>query len=346
MRSKLGSLPYIETVFSNTKEKERWQNIDGKKIFITGGTGFFGKWWLACYLYAKKHLGVKAEITILSRSPGFFISEFPECNIADISWCVGDITTFVPPEINFDFIIHMARNDAKASLKDPISQFYSIVFGTKQVLEMAIRNSDCTLLFISSGAVYGNYSCARSEDLLSKTDLLNSDNGYLIAKQAAEQLCSLYHKQYGLNVKIARCFTFLGPFLQLNTHFAAGNFIHSVIHNHDIIIKSDGKAIRSYMYPTDLIDWLMAIMIQGKPIVPYNVGSSCQVSIQDLAQTIIDVSNNPVEYKVMGKISANDHRHVYVPDTSKTEYSLGVKLKIDLKQMILSTIRWYYSSVD
>lgn len=340
MVKKLSRLPYLETIFSNTDEKARWQAIDQKKIFITGGTGFFGKWWLACYLYAKEHLGVKADIIILSRSPGCFIRQFPECNIEDIAWCVGDITSFPIPEVDFDFILHMARDYAPISLKNPISQFSSIVLGTKRVLEAAHKSTNCTLLFVSSGAVYGKHSCALSEDMLSTVDPLNSDNGYLISKLAAEQLCSLYHKQYALNVKIARCFTFLGPFLQLDTHFAAGNFINSVILGNDIVIKSDGAAIRSYMYPSDLMNWIMAVMIQGESVTPYNIGSPQPISIRDLAQTIVDVSGKEVKCKILGKASANEHRHFYVPDTSYTEKCFDVTTKIDMSQIIQTTIDW------
>jgi nucleoside-diphosphate-sugar epimerase len=338
--AKLAALPYIKSVFSNTDEINRWLAIDRKKIFITGGTGFFGKWWLACYFYAKKALGIKSDITILSRSPEGFLRDFPECKIEDISWCSGDISTFSDPEIDFDFILHMARNYATASIQDPISQFNSIILGTHQILNTALQCTNCTVLFISSGAVYGKSSDACSENLLTKVDPLGSDNAYLIGKLAAEQLCSLYHKQHNLKVKIARCFTFLGPYLQLDTHFAAGNFIHSVSHDKDIVINSDGSAIRSYMYPSDLINWIMAIMTQGELVTPYNVGSPCPISIHELAQIIIGISGKNVQLRILGKPSANNHRHSYIPDTSFTEKSLNLQTKIDLEQIISSTIKW------
>ena len=336
----LVSLPYIETIFNSIDEKSRWYALDGKKIFITGGTGFFGKWWLACYLYAKANLKIKSKITILSRFPDRFLSQFPECDIEDISWCTGDIADYTFPEDNFDYILHMARSYAADSVKDPITQFYSIVIGMKQILEMALRCSKCTVLFISSGAVYGEYSHSVSENLPSKVGPTNAANSYIIGKLAAEQLCALYHKQHSLDVKIARCFSFLGPFLQINTHFAAGNFIYNVIKDEDIIIKSDGSAVRSYMYPSDLINWLMAIMIQGKPITPYNVGSFNQISILDLANSILETSDKNLRCIVKNDSSAVKHRSFYVPDTSFTEKSLNIKSKINLKQSIQTTINW------
>ena len=108
---------------------------------------------------------IKSKITILSRFPDRFLSQFPECDIEDISWCTGDIADYTFPEDNFDYILHMARSYAAYSVKDPITQFYSIVIGTKQILEMALRCSNCKVLFISSGAVYGEYSHKVSENL-------------------------------------------------------------------------------------------------------------------------------------------------------------------------------------
>ena len=85
---------------------------------------------------------------------------------------------------------------------------------------------------MSSGAVYGNQPDTVknvSENWLGGPDILNSVNCYAEAKRAGEILCAIYHKQHNLNIKIARIFALLGPYLSLDIHFAAGNFIKNAL---------------------------------------------------------------------------------------------------------------------
>ena len=145
-----------------------------------------------------------------------------------------------------------------------------------------------------------------SEDFNGNTNNLESHNVYSIAKQTAEHLCSLYHDEHGLNISIARCFCFSGIHLPLNVHFAIGNFVQNVMDDKDIIIKGDGKSVRSYLDQDDMSEWILEILRNDKfNKTTYNIGSEDSISIKELAMLIIDLSNKDLEVEIQNINSIN-----------------------------------------
>jgi len=337
----------LEHIFENTQDI--WESFRGKSIFLTGGTGFFGKWLLESFIYINEKLELNATITTLTRNPEAFLLEYPfyKEHTNTVYFVKGDILTYdFNLEEKFQFIIHAATAASESLNKsNPLLMMDTITIGTRRVLDFAITQPIEGFLFISSGAIYGkqpwNVSHIREEDSF-KVDINNPNTAYAEGKRIAELYCSTYFDKNNLPIKIARCFAFVGPYLPLDTHFAIGNFINNVLKNEDIIIKGDGSTIRSYMYASDLMIWLWRILVNGEINQPYNVGSDEAVSIKELAEKINEISTSKVSVKILGLPVQKEHIDIYCPSITKAN-TINAQIKIQLTESIEKTIKFYES---
>ncbi len=332
----------LEHIYQNTQDI--WESFRGKSIFITGGTGFFGKWLLESFIYANDKLALNAKITTLTRNPDAFLTEYPfyKEHANTVRFVKGDILNYdFNLDEKFQFIIHAATtSDEKTNLSNPIILADSIIQGSRNIYAFAIKNPIESFLNISSGAIYGiqpnEIQRIKEEDSFI-IDLYNPKASYYESKRVAEMYGSLYFEKFKLPLKTARCFAFVGPHLPLDKHFAIGNFINNILNEEDIIIRSNGMSIRSYMYMSDLIVWLLKILIKGKNNTPYNVGSDYPVKIKDLAGIISEKFNSNV---IVQNEGSNEAGNLYVPDIDRAK-SLELTIKINLKDAINKTIKFY-----
>lgn len=335
----------LEHVLYNTQDI--WESFREKSIFLTGGTGFFGKWLLETFIYANEKLGLNAKLTTLTRNPESFLQEFPFYNNYPntVNFVKGDILSF---DFNlnekYHFIIHAATEASDSLIRlNPLLMLDTITIGTRRVLDFAITQPIESFLFVSSGAIYGKQPLHVShieENDFFKVEINKSKSAYAEGKRIAELYCSTYFEKYNLPIRIARCFAFVGPYLPLNTHFAIGNFINNALNNDDIIIKGDGSTKRSYMYASDLVAWLWTILLKGEINQPYNVGSDDSISIKELAQLIKDLLKLDLEINVLELTKQTDY---YCPNISKAK-KLNLNLLITKEQAILKTTQFYKRS--
>ena len=304
--------------------------LEGKKILITGGTGFFGK----NLFYHAPFLLEKNRITLVSRDPEKFLAVFPRLRENEnLSFLPCDVRDFSCPEHDFDVIVHAAASfGADVSGEET---FEIIREGTKKVLSFAGKNPALRrFLFISSGAVYGR----RLTRIQSENSPLAPCEPYGIAKKEAEELCL----RSGLPCVIARCFAFAGEFMALDAHFAVGNFLSSVLHDRDLIIKGDGSAVRSYMYSGDLVKHLL-LLAQGD--IPsgriYNVGSDEAFSIRELAEEVAECGGSSRKIIVQGKFLPGTVPDIYVPDISRIRLELNTPNVLSLRETLSRTLDFF-----
>ncbi|MBF0454387.1 MAG: NAD-dependent epimerase/dehydratase family protein [Magnetococcales bacterium] len=325
--------------------EESWQDFRGGRLFLTGGTAFFGIWILASLQAANRAYGLGCQIEVLSRNPAPFLAQFPEfASDPFIQFTTGDVRYFTYPKGSFTHVIHGAVETRKEAPPLPVALLDVLINGTQRVLEFAGQSGVEKLLFLSSGAAYGTIKPSRngvSEE--SASTLLPQDgNATLgIGKWTAEHLCHQFAAQRALQIKTARCFSFVGPFMPMKGNLAIGNFIADAVEGEAIHVKGDGTPIRSYLYVSDLMIWLWKILVHDQSGLPVNVGSDEPLSIQALA-TLTQQTLSPQKPIILASQPSNDApRSFYAPDIRRAKETLGLKRYTSLQVGIAQTARWY-----
>jgi dTDP-glucose 4,6-dehydratase len=325
--------------------KALWKDLREKKVFVTGGTGFFGKWLLESFVWANDQLKLNAQMLVLSRNPDFFKTRYPHlAEASGITFHQGDARNFDFPQERFDFIIH-AATDASAQLdaENPLLMVDTIVEGTRRTLEFARHCGAKRFLLTSSGAIYGKQPSELShipEDYSGAPDPTQPASAYGEAKRLAEVLCSIYQKEYDLKITTARCFAFVGPYLNLDIHYAVGNFIRDGLTGSPIYVSGDGTPYRSYLYAADLAIWLWIILFRGESGEAYNVGSEESVSISELAHEVSFAFSKVPEVVIANPKVSDQKPELYVPSIKKARKGLQLDIWIKLKDALHRTIKW------
>lgn len=335
----------LDHILSATKNL--WEEIRGRRIFITGGTGFFGRWFLESFIWANTKLNLGASALVLTRNPADFKKRAR--HLADnhaIEFLTGDIKNFTFPKQEFTHVIHAAATSATETFnnEDPLNKFDTIVEGTRHTLDFAIKCRANKFLFTSSGVVYGKQPpeiSHLSEDYQGAPDLNNVSSVWGESKRVAELLCAYYSQKFDLKIQIARCFSFVGPYLPLDIHYAAGNFIRDALGGGPIKITGDGTPLRSYLYASDLMIFLWTILFKGAARRAYNIGSEKAVSIKVLAEMVTSCFSNKIEVKIAKEPPLNSQPERYIPSLKRVKEELGLKESIDLKEAIRRTINFY-----
>lgn len=321
-----------------------WPNLSGARIFFTGATGFVGRWMLEALRDANAALGLGVEVTILTRNANRFGQLYPHlANAPGFHVVFGDVLTLANDGQSYSHVIH-AATDASADLNenDPLKMFDTVLTGTRKALDFALAAKASRFFYLSSGAVYGAQPWTVEkvvEDYFGAPDLSSHRSAYAEGKRAAEMLCTIYARQFGLDVVNARIFALLGPMLSLDIHFAAGNFIRDAMAGRKVVVQSDGRAERSYLYAADLTEWLWAILLRAKPGSTYNVGSEEGISIGDLAKRTASLLGN-AGCDILGKPDQGWNPGRYVPSTARIRDDLGLTPTVDLDEAIRRTAAW------
>jgi dTDP-glucose 4,6-dehydratase len=325
-----------------------WGELRGARIFVTGGTGFVGRWLLETLLWAidRRELGV--SVVALTRRPEQFMAGAPHLAAHPAMRLLeGDARTFAFPDGAFTHVVHAASDPSP--LRDQESRrrvFETIVQGTARALAFARASGARRFLFTSSGAVYGRQPASLdrlSEEYLGAPDPAVAGSAYGEAKRAAEMLCTL-HAGASLHPIVARLFAFIGPYLPLDAQFAAGNFLRDALGGGPIRISGDGTPYRSYLYASDLALWLWTLLVDGQSARAYNVGSSTPVSILELAERVSRASGG-LRIEIARQPVAGALPERYVPCTRRVEEELAVSATVPLDDAIRRTLAWHRGRV-
>jgi UDP-glucuronate decarboxylase len=313
-----------------------------QRILLTGGTGFFGRALLR-YLLASG-IDPGTHICILSRQPDRFRIAYSDLASFDqISFFQGDIQDrdSLPWDQSFTHVLHAATDSTLGPSLAPLQRFTQIVDGTRHILDLAVATGATRFLLTSSGGIYGPQPAdlqAIPEDWSGSPALDVAATAYSQAKRAAEHLCVLYRDAHGLQSVIARCFSFVGPDLPFDAHFAIGNFIRDALEKDTITIAGDGSPLRTYLDQRDLARWLWMLLLEGNDGDTLNVGSNRVISISDLAYLVRDLLAPTKTIDILGQPDIARSRSRYVPSVNRILNAYGLTPQFSLEQSILSCL--------
>jgi nucleoside-diphosphate-sugar epimerase len=324
---------------------ERCMKIDGRRLYLSGATGFFGKNILSLLAYLHR-LGAALRVTALSRSPERFFADQPWVrDLQWLDWQQRDVQDAWPGEGEHDYLLHAATDTAAQSHLEPLKLFEQIVGGTRRALDFAASHGVRRVLLCGSGAQYGaipqSFSAGLPESSSLACDSTRPGSAYGEGKRVSELLAALHGEKCGFSVVNTRCFAFVGPGLQLDGHFAIGNLIRSALDGGPLQLATTGAAVRSYLYGADLAVWLLLLLLEANNGSVINVGSDRAVRIVDLAVRVRDVVSPSAEVRP-GASQSPGERPYYVPCIANAR-SLGLEAWTDLDQAIARTALWHRS---
>jgi dTDP-glucose 4,6-dehydratase len=279
-----------------------WKQLRGKRIFVTGGTGFVGRWMAESFAWVNRKWSLGAEMVILSRTEH-------QTSCQEVTFVQGDVRDFAFLPGKFTYIIHAAGGYGEDSLDVAIE-------GTQRVLDFAQACGAERVLYLSSGAVY-------------RQDAEEPKKSYGEGKRAAEALCAAANTEGGLQVIIAKLFAFVGPYLPLDKHYAIGNFIGEALKGGPIRVVGGENVWRSYLYASDLVIVLWYLLMTGESRETYHVGSPIAISISDLADLVGKICGVEVEH-----IAAEQPEDRYYPGP-------GHAPSVPLAEAIEKTVAWH-----
>ncbi len=320
-----------------------FEALDGKRIFLTGGTGFVGGWMLRALAAARQELAIHCDALVLTRDSNRFLSRYSELE-PYFTIVEGDAREPFPVKGRVDLIVH-AASETNATMQNPSPSVYlDVAFhSAMQVAALAQRVGTPRILFVSSGAAYGAAAFEAGGAAEDATDAPSTNDpraAYGNAKRASEAYLSALNANSGTSCVIARLFAFVGPGLPLDAGYAIGNFIRDGLRREPIVVKGDGTPRRSYMYASDLAVWLWTAAVNGEGGRIYNVGSEEELSIAELAVKIANACGGTM-VNILGIPDRSVRPSRYVPSTRRTRELLGLSQTFSLDEAIERTIEFH-----
>lgn len=304
-------------------------SFDDHTILVTGGSGFLGSW--ICEVLLHKGAEVICLDNYASGRPDNtdHLKHHPK-----FTRIVHDISKPYDPGRKVDLVCHLASRASPLEFEHyPIQILKSNTLGTMNALGIA-RKYEARFLFTSTSEIYGEASVFPTpETYRGNVNTLGIRGCYDEAKRAGEAFCMAYHRQHGLDVRIARIFNTYGPRMRSDGHYGRviPRFIDQAVHDVPITIFGDGKQTRSFCYVTDQITGLLRLAgLPGLTGEVINIGNPVEWTILDLAQRIIELTGSKSELSYQPMPPDDPTRRV--PDITKAMDKLRWKPEIDLRE--------------
>ncbi len=273
----------------------------GSRVLVTGASGLIGSFLVDAL---RRMPGVL--VTAMGRDEARLSARFAAHE--RLALLPQDVADPLPGGLVFDFIIHAASPaHPLAFSKNPVDTMRANLDGTRNLLEHLHEQGHGRLLFVSSGEIYGENTSGEDfrEGDTGLLDPAQPRSCYPESKRAAETLCASYLSQYGVDAVIARlCYVF-GPGITSENSRADAQFLRNALQGQDIVMKSKGGQLRSYLYVADAARALLTLLIAGASGQAYNVSApNHQRSIRQYAQALADAAGVALRFELPATVEA------------------------------------------
>jgi len=303
------------------------------RAVVTGGAGFLGS-----------HL---CERLLSEGWEVLCLDSFLTGNASNLEGVVGrsgfqleeyDVTKYLSVDGDVDWILHFASPASPIDYLDhPIHTLKVGALGTLNALGLA-KAKNAGLFLASTSEVYGDPLVhPQPEAYWGNVNPIGPRGVYDEAKRYAEAMTMAYHRTHGIPVRIIRIFNTFGRRMRQADGRAVPTFIKQALAGHPITVHGEGAQTRSLCYVDDLIEGIWRLL-NYDTTGPMNIGNPFELSVLDLARTIINVTDSSSEITFVGR--PVDDPEVRCPDISMASKTLGWEPSVSLEEGLRRTIDW------
>ncbi len=307
------------------------------RVVITGAAGFIGS-----------HLSE----TLLNQGPSVVgIDNLCTGDLANIAHLTGrdfefikyDVTNYINVGGHVDLVLHWASPASPIDyLELPIPTLKVGALGTHNALGLA-KAKHAKFVIASTSEVYGDpLEHPQKETYWGNVNPIGPRGVYDEAKRFAEAITMAYHRYHGLDTKIVRIFNTYGPRMRINDGRAVPAFISQALRHEDVTIFGSGAQTRSFCFVTDLVDGILKLAM-SKENDPVNIGNPQEMSIEDMAKTIIRMTAS--RSRIVHRPLPTDDPRVRRPDITRARTLLGWEPKVSLEEGLTSTIEYFRTKI-
>jgi UDP-glucuronate decarboxylase len=303
------------------------------RILVTGGAGFLGS-HLSERLLAMGHsvlcvdnfyTGNQKNIDHLRDNREFELMRH-------------DVT--FPLYVEVDGIFNLACPASPVHYqRNPVQTFKTSVHGAINMLGLAKRTG-ARFFQASTSEIYGDPAISpQPEEYWGNVNPIGIRSCYDEGKRAAETLTFDYHRQFGLDIRVARIFNTYGPRMDSNDGRVVSNFIVQALKGEPITVYGDGTQTRSFSYVDDLMEGFIKLFFTEKVHEPINLGNPTPINMLELANEVIALTGS--KSKIEMRPLPGDDPKQREPLIEKAEKLLGWKPVVDRQTGLKKTIEYF-----
>lgn len=326
------------------------ERLAGQTVLISGGAGFLGKYFLGVFSSLNEHV-LAEPCRVISvdnyitgeRDQNFDYSD--QHHILDV-W--GDVTYPLPVREDINYIIHAAGLASPVYyMKYPLETIESAVTGAKNLLELARQNKHLAgFLFFSSSEIYGDpdpTAIPTPETYYGNVSSVGPRACYDESKRLAETICTIYHQQHGIPVKMVRPFNIFGPGMKHNDRRVVPMFAYQALNGLPITVHGDGHQTRTFCYITDAMVGFLKVLLAGRPGEAYNIGNEAnEISMRDLAHVFVELAGEAASYQLIpypATYPAGEPQR-RCPDLTKARQELRYAPQVNFRDGLARALAW------